>query len=335
MPDHQTLLVRRAVAGGIGLVVLILIIVGISGCLRSQHRSALESYNHNVSSIGTESVQQVAQPLFKALTGAASKNALDVELSIDTLKMTAQDEANRAKSLDTPSEMAGAQRDFLLTTDLRASAVGRIAQLIRIALGTTGAQQATNQIAGQMEVLLSSDVVYSQRVAPLIQQALSSAGVNDMPTDPSRWVTDLGWLDPSTVSARIGGSAAATGPIAPGPHGHSLTSTSVGSNTLAPSPTLNHVSGGTNPTFTIALQNGGSSAETNVKVDVAVSGGGKNVTATKTIDKTQPGQTASVDIPVSGVPLSTATRVTVNIEAVPGEKNLANNKGVYTVVFGP
>jgi hypothetical protein len=336
-PDHQTLMVRRGVALVVGLVLLILIIVGISGCLKSQRRSALESYNRNVSSIGTEAVQQVAQPLFKAISGASSKNALDVELQIDQLKMTAQDEASRAKGLSVPGEMAGAQRNFELTADFRASAVGKIAEQIRSALGTTGAGGAEAQIAGQMEVLLASDVVYAQRVVPLIQQALNDNGIHDQPTSPSRFIDDLGWLDPNTVGTRLTGSASATtsGTVAPGPHGHSLSAVSVGANALAQAPAVNRVAGGSNPTFTVQVANGGGSTEHNVKVDVTVEAGGKKITATKTIDTTQPGQTASVDIPVTGVPLSTAARVTVNIEAVPGEKNLANNKGTFTAVFGP
>ena len=329
-------MVRRGVAGVIGLVILILIIVGISGCLRSQRRDALKTYNKNVSSLATESVQQVGDPLFKALSSAGSKNALDVELQIDQLKMTAQDQASRAKGLDTPSEMAGAQRSFLLVMDLRASAVGAIAQQIRAALGTTGASDAAAKIAGQMEVLLASDVLYSQRVVPLIQQALNDNGVHDQTTSPSRFVTDLGWLDPSTVSGRISGQAAATTAAAtPGPHGHSLDSVSVGGNTLAPAPSVNRISGGSSPTFTAQVSNGGGSPEKNVKVDVTVTAGGKTISATKTIDTTQPGQTASVDIPVTGVPLSTAAKVVVNVEGVPGEKNLSNNKGTFTAVFGP
>lgn len=334
--DHQTLMVRRGVAGVVALVILILIIVGISGCLRSQRRDALKSYNTNVSNLAAESVQQVGVPLFKNLTGASTKNALDVELAIDQLKMTAQDQASRAKGLDTPSEMAGAQRSFLLVMNLRASAVSMVAQQIRGALGTTGASDATAKIAGQMEVLLASDVLYAQRVAPLIQQALNDNGVHDQPTSPSRIVTDLGWLDPSTVSSRLGGqSSASATPATPGPHGHSLDSVSVAGNTLTPAPAVNRISGGSSPTFTVSLTNGGASTEHNVKVDVSVVAGGKTVTATKTIDTTQAGQSTSVDIPVTGVPLSTAAKVTVNIEAVPGEKNVANNKGAYTAVFGP
>ena len=38
-------------------------------------------------------------------------------------------------------------------------------------------KQASTQIAGAMEIFLASDVIYSQRVAPLIQQTLADDGI--------------------------------------------------------------------------------------------------------------------------------------------------------------
>src|SRR5207302_114866 len=83
---------------------------------------------------------------------------------------------------------------------------------------------------------------------------------------------------------RAGGqSSASATPTTPGPHGHSVDSVSVGGNTLTPAPAVNRISGGSSPTFTVSLTNGGASTEHNVKVDVSVVAGGKTVTATKTI----------------------------------------------------
>jgi len=108
---------------------------------------------------------------------------------------------------------------------------------------------------------------------------------------------------------------------------------SVGANTLASEPTLNHVSGGSNPTFTVNVENGGESAETNVKVNVTVTAGGKQFKASHAIEKVEPGKTVSVDIPVNGVPLGEAAKVETEVEKVPGETNTENNKGTFLAVF--
>ena len=73
---------------------------------------------------------------------------------------------------------------------------------------------------------------------------------------------------------------------------------SVGSTALEPSPALDHISGGSNPTFTVKVEDSGSNPETGVKVEVSVTAGGKQYKASHVINKTEPGATANVDIPV-------------------------------------
>jgi hypothetical protein len=52
------------------------------------------------------------------------------------------------------------------------------------------------------------------------------------------------------------------------------------------------------------------------------------------IDRTEQGKTVNVEIPVAGVPFSVASKVVANIEGVPGENDLENNKGTYLAIFG-
>ncbi len=51
------------------------------------------------------------------------------------------------------------------------------------------------------------------------------------------------------------------------------------------------------------------------------------------INKTEPGSTSPVDIPVEGVAVGAASRVSVYVKPVPGETNTENNKQTYDVVF--
>jgi hypothetical protein len=332
--DQHTLMVRRRIAAGVGVVLLILIILLVNGCLKGQKSQALKDYNHEASTLAQQFDERVSRPLFNALTGASGKSALSVEVQVDQLRVQAQDLASRVKKVSAPGEMSAAQNDLLLAFDLRSEAVSKVAALVPTALGGQG-KQAIDKIAGDMEIFLASDVIYSQRVVPLIAEALANAGIQGLATAPSRSLPNIGWLEPTTAEARITGKAAGAEnkETTSGTHGSSLTGVSVGANTLAPEPTLNHVSGGSNPTFTVNVENGGESTETNVKVNVAVTSGGKQFKASKTIEKIEPGKTAGVDIPVSGVPLGAAAKVEVNVEKVPGESNTENNKGTFLVVF--
>lgn len=331
--DHHATMVRRRVAAGVAIALLILIVLLINGCLKRGKQQALESYNSDVSKLAESSNQQVARPLFSELVGASSKSALDVEVQVNQLRRQAQELAERAEKLKTPGEMASAQRSVLLALNLRVEGLTKIAALIRTALGGQS-QQASSTIAGDMEIFLASDVIWSQRVVPLVQQALKDGGVGGQSTAASHFVPNLGWLEQKTVLARISGQGSASGgPVAPGTHGHSLVGVSVATNKLAPSPTLNHVSGGANPTFTVTVENAGSNPETNVKVDVSVTSEGRTLKASHVIDKTEPGRTVNVDIPVTGVALGAASRISVDVEAVPGESETANNKATYLAIF--
>ena len=330
--DQHTLMVRRRVAVGIGVVLLIVIILIINGCLKSQKQQALKDYNRNVSQIARESDERVSRPFFETISGAGAKSALNAEVQVDQLRILAQSLANHAGSLSVPGDMTGAQRNFTLTQNLRVEGLTKVAAQLPTALGAQG-KQAITLIAGDMEIFLASDVIYSQRVVPLIQQTLASNGVHGVATASSHFLPNLGWLDPTTAEGRITGKGASASAPVTGNHGSALKGVSVGPTTLEGEPTLNHITGGGNPTFTVQVENSGESAETNVKVNVAVTVSGKQITASHVIEKTEPGKTASVDIPVTGIPLGAAAKIEVNVEAVPGENDLENNKGTFLAVF--
>jgi hypothetical protein len=327
-------MVRRRIAAGVAVVLLIVIVLVINGCLKSQKQQSLKDYAHKVSALGSESENQVAKPLFSALSGASGKSALDVEVQVDQLRILAQNIASKAKELSVPGEMTGAQRDLLLALNFRVEGVTKIAALLPAALGGQG-KQASSKIAGDMQTFLASDVIYSQRVVPLIHEELSSNGVREVTVAASRFLPNLGWLEPETVNARLTGqgSSAAQNQNVTGNHGSALVSTSVGTNTLAPEPTINHISGGGSPTFTLTVENSGEFNESSVKAEINVAAGGKQYKASHVINQTQPGSKVNVEIPVSGIPLGVASKIQISIEGVPGENDLENNKSTYLAIF--
>src|SRR5919108_551492 len=71
--DQQTLMVRRGVAAGVILLVVILAVVGIRGCLNSQKKQSLKDYNRNSAALIQES-DQISQKFFGELgaTGGAT-----------------------------------------------------------------------------------------------------------------------------------------------------------------------------------------------------------------------------------------------------------------------
>lgn len=334
--DRHAVLVRRRIAAGVGVVLLIVIALVIDGALKSGRESALREYNRDAGEVVGESDGRVSRPLFETLAGASGKSPLDVENDVNGLRATAQQQAAHAKSLSVPGEMREAQRNLLLVLDLRAEGLAKIADQIGPAL-SNHAKQATAYIAGAMEMFLASDVVYSQRVAPLIQQALAGDDVHGVSTAGTSFLPNLGWLEPSTVSQRLTGqssSSSSSAQLAPGTHGSALLGVSVGSSALEAEPAVNKLPGGSTQTFTVKVEDSGSNPETDVKVEATVTAEGKQYKASRVIPKTEPGAVSNVEIPVEGVPQGTGVKVAVYVLPVPGETNVENNKGTYVAVFG-
>ena len=338
--DPQQLMVRRAVALGIGALVLILLVLGIKGCLNSRTENALKDYTRNVSSIVNDSNYQVSKRLFELLNSGASGSTAELQQNVNQVRVTAEDDVKRAQALDTPGDMVAAQQRLLDTLTLRSEGVRAIAEQLPNLEGDQ-AEAAANKIAGQMSAFLGSDVLYSQRVVPYIYDPLKSHGIdttgsNKLPE--SVFLPDTQWLDAGFVRKQLtgkGGGSTSGGAVRPGTHGHGLVGTSVGDVTLQPGGVLNRVAGAANPVFTVKFQNQGENDEFDVKVKVTITGGPKPISVQKTIDQTTHGSgDLSVQVPLGQTPpLNTPVKTTVSILPVPGETKTDNNTATYTVIF--
>ncbi|MGZ4270689.1 MAG: hypothetical protein ACXVFN_12240 [Solirubrobacteraceae bacterium] len=335
-PDRQTARTRQAVFLGIVLLVFILLAVGINSCRNGAKENALKDYNRNVTAVIKDSDGQIGAPFFQLLNNAQRQSS-DLQVQVNQLRLAADEDLKRAKGFDVPGEMSAAHRNLELVLSLRAQALQRIAAQIPTALGRGGAsQQAISSIAAQMQAFLASDVVYSQRVAPLIRDGLDKSGVSGQQISGSRFIPDISWLAPATVSGKLGKSATSSngGPVAPGLHGHGLVSVTAGGVTLQPGGAVNRVVAAADTSFTVNFANQGDNDEQNVKVGLRVAGGGKNITQNKTIASTKAKSNATVTIPLGQAPpVGQAATVTVSIAPVPGEKNTSNNRSQYTVIF--
>ena len=231
-PEEQRVFVRRLVAGGVGLVVVILLIVLIQGCLSSQKEDALKSYNTDSGRIVTQSDQAGTQ-LFKDLSTGGT-NPQNLQVQVNALRGDAEQQVEAAKKLDVPDEMKQAQQDFILALELRRDALTKIASELPAALSKQASSSgpAIAQITGQMQAFLASDVVYSLRVGAADRQGAGRQWHRRPAHRAEPFLGDpLSWLDKNVVTQRLsgaGGTAAASGKAAPGVHGHSLDSVSVG-----------------------------------------------------------------------------------------------------------
>jgi hypothetical protein len=340
--DSQTLLVRRAIAGVAIVVVLLVLVLLVNSCRNSQKENALKDYNREVSSIATESSTQVGAEFFRLLGEGGSESPQDLQTAISSFRNQADLQLTQAEGLSVPDDMKGAQTSLLAALEWRRDGLDYIAQRIRTALGDQGdtADEAIQQIAGQMEVFLASDVAYETRVTPFIRTALEDNDIRGQSIARSRFLPSLDWLQPEVVAEQLGQQLSAGAgrnsnePTGPGLHGTQIDSVAYGDVTLQPD-APNQLTFTPETTFAVNFTNGGENDEFDVKVTVRIQGGsGKPISMTDTIDQIAPGAAATANLALEDPPpLGSAVTIRVRVQPVPGEEKTDNNESEYQAIF--
>jgi hypothetical protein len=345
--DAQTVLVRRMIAGIVGLLILLLLFFGVRACNNSRHKNALRDYTTKVTQIGTESQQQ-GETFFRAMEGAGQTSPTELYQNVLGIKGSADQSLKQAEALSVPGDMTDAQQSFLIALELRRNGLQKVSDDIRNALGDEGdnADEAIKRIAGQMRAFDASDVLYNTRVQPFMKASLQDAGVGGNIT-PSQFLREISWVSPAYVASKLGTRLSTGGdgggtptdknqPTGPGLHGTGLNATSYGDVTLSPTASnrLTYVKG---QPFTVAFTNQGDNDEFNVKVTVKIqlaSGSGTPITLNKTVEKVAKGEKATVELPLNrDPPLGAVVNVNVTVAKVPGEEKTDNNKSTYPTLF--
>jgi hypothetical protein len=328
-PERQQILLRRGLALGAGLLVLILIVLGVRGCLDARQDRALRDYAQDVTQI-VEETNQTSESFFAKLSdpGSLSVTEFVAEVSADRSAMDSY--VARVDSLDAPGDMSDAQTALELTYALRGDAMTEIAERMSTALGDVGAEKATAAVANQMRKLVASDVLYAAVVRPRINAVLADHGIEADDVPESIFVPDgTNWLEESSISEALGSvTGAASGEATPGVHGLGLIGTGVNGTELVPETTTS-VSAEETPEVEVQVQNQGESTENGVTVTVTVDG---TNTLQQDISSIEAGETGSVTIPLTPAPSGEVT-LEVVVEPVPGEQVSENNEATYTVEF--
>jgi hypothetical protein len=330
--------VRRAVAAGALLVVILLIVLGVHSCQASATTNALKSYAESVNSLITRSDSNSAQ-LFGVLNNNSGSNAVTIQTEVDQAEKTAAGILSDAKSQSVPDQVNTANQNLVMALQMRVDGITGIANDIQPALANSSdSNDAITGIARQMARFYASDVLYKLYAVPEMVGALHADGIavggqNGEPVNPNQFLPDVQWLLPSFIQTELhatvpGSSSSAK--LAPGTHGHALDSVSVAGTTLQTGST-NTIPAKPAPAFTLNFTNSGSNNETDVVCKVTVNGTG--VSGTTTVPETSAGKPATCQVTLSSTPPTGTYTVEATIEPVRGETNLANNSLSFPVTF--
>jgi hypothetical protein len=330
-PDRdRQILVRRLIAVAAGLLILILIILGVRGCLDARKEREFENFVSDLNSLVAES-QQLSDGFFTRLNDPEGLSELEFEAEVKADRGAAEGLVDRAQNLTAPSELKPAQADLVLAFELRRDGLTQISDQIGTALGDEGSEEATAEIAEDMQYFVASDVLY-RRAQEEIDAVLAEEQIRGE-APQSQFLPDTGLLDETAVAealAPITGETAARG----GLHGLGLV---VGGTVLQPgdlaltegAPVTAAPEG--DLSLEVQVENQGDSAESDVAVSVEVNG---SEAGEGTVDTIEPGAIETVDVPLdfSPTPGDTAT-IDVLAVPVPGEEVADNNEMSFEVTF--
>ena len=336
-------MVRRAIAIGGGLLVLLLLYLGIRGCQASQKEQGFKDYVRDASELVAESDQQ-STALFDLL-GDPGNSEVDFTSNVNGSKVQAEQLVDRAKKTDVPDELKGAHENLVETLEFRRDGLDGIAREVAASGGEDGEGSANERIAAQMQFFLTSDVIYSQRFLPKLLGTIEEEDLDqDVPVpdtlrDPEAvaFLPEIGWLRPATVGDRLAGVGGGGGdePAAPGLHG-----TGLGSVTVKPSGaaltegTAAQIPAAADVSFDIEIANQGEHPEEGIIVAVEISGSGDPIELEETLDAISPGESKVVNVPLAETPpIGEPVDINVRIEPVAGEEKTDNNEASFTAIF--
>jgi hypothetical protein len=350
--DDRTLLLRRGGAAGLVLLVIIGLVFGVKAVLNHQALQGLRSYSTELNQLVAEEKTNVRDAFFPDIVDSFSNpNPAGVPETLQQLISVEHTYYTQAQSWSVPSQMVAAQRDYVLALGLRYQALQTIQGQMSLALGGGGGQvQAIKLIAGAMETLLTSDGIYAQRVAPLVDEALAKAGVTGLSTDPSVFLPDVQWLIPATVAQRVLGFVPLGFPggiPTGGSPGHELVSVTVPSEGILQSGTssftkIPYTSAGI--TFVLTILDSGNVQVPDVMSDISFFKAGESTSCLTTqappIRLSKPGATYMSSIVFAGGTCSNVSQfynqvlqMTATVQPVPGETDKSNNSMKFYVEF--
>jgi hypothetical protein len=329
-------MLRRTIALIGGVLVLILLVLGVRGCLNARKENAIKDYSNDSAELLRESKEDGDQ-LFKLLQGeGGTDQATAIINQLNGYRTASASRVDRAEALDVPGDLKGAQSELLEVLELRRDGFADITDALQVALGDQDRRQGSDDVAVQMQVFLASDIVDQKRFRPQLFDVLRDQSLSAPDLPKNGFVPDIEWLQPDFVADQVNALRTGTGgggEAAPGLHGNGIGGVTLGGVALAPGGSASVQLSG-DLAFEIQVQNQGENTENDVVVRVTVGDGGDADEQEETIDTIAAGELKTVTIPLSKQP-PTGQNVPIKVEVkpVPGEQKTDNNTQESSVIF--
>jgi hypothetical protein len=323
----------------VAFVVFLVVVFGllIESCASASKHDAYANYMEDVGKLATQSTAN-GKSLSTVLT-TPGLSVAQIETRLRGLSGQEQQNVTAAENLDPPGRLRDENLHLIEAFQLRVSGIDGLASTFQKTANSKSTTADSQLLAAQGQRLTASDVVWDDLFKANAVAQLQHDGVSGVNVPDSHFVASPDLMTAHSMALvlqRIRG--AATGTPAPGLHG-----TDIGTVTAQPggqvlsASSLTTVTATTDLAFTVVVENGGDSQEVQIPVTLTIDrpqAQGGPIVRTQRIDVINPGESKTVSFGNLGqVPFASQTTVRVDVKAVPGETNTANNSYSYPVIF--
>jgi hypothetical protein len=334
-PSGYTPLFRLAGLIAFAIAIVVLMAFWVQSCRSESQRDAYRGYMDAVRAIAADS-EQVGEELNAALTTPGIKTE-ELRQRLDGLAQQQEQDVLRARELTPPGRLRLQHQQAVEALQFRVLGLRRLQEALAQSEGLQNPGEAGALLATQMRRLVASDVIWSDQFMEPAMEVLRSENIGGIEVPGSSFLSNPDLATERAMAPvweRIQG--AATGGTRTGLHGNALVSVRAlpGGQVLSRDQE-NVVTATADLAFEATVENSGESQEVRVKVHLTVDQDPRPIRKEQVIDLINPGERKTVVFRDLGqiVQFQQRTAVEVDVEAVPGEQNLANNSATYQVTF--
>jgi hypothetical protein len=334
-PAGFTPLLRLVGLVAFAILIIVLLVFWAQSCRSDSKHDAYADYMDEMGQVARDSTQ-VGRQLNTILTTPGIRQA-QLQNRLDGLAQQQEQDVARAREIVPPGPLREEHRSAVAALEERVVGLRRLQDAFQQTASQTDRDEAGELLATQMRRFVASDVMWEDlfrvpAVATLQQEDISGVRV---PESVFLTTPDLATARAmAPVFDRIHG--ASTGGTPTGTHGNGIVQTrALPTGQVLKTGEDNTVVATADLAFEVTVENSGDSQEVRVQVRLTVQQSPRPIEKQATIDLINAGERKTVVFRNLGqiVQFAQKTNVVVDVDAVPGEKNTANNKSTYPVIF--
>ena len=335
-PTGLTPLLRLVGLISFAILIILLLVLWVNGCRADQRKNAYKHYVQKVSDLAGQS-DRLGKRLNTLLTTRGTKETA-VEQELTGLAVQQQQLTAAANKIGPPGRLRSQHDHVLDAFELRTNGLNGMAGAFQSTASSKKSNLAGSELAKQMRRLVASDVIWEDFFKEPTKSELKKLGITGVVVPDSIFVPNADIATTGSMKQvwlRIHGASTGGSGASCTPRGTRIVSTKVlpAGQTLSTT-SLNTIQQKQNLQFVVTVENSGCAQEVRVPVRVTIQQTPKPLTATQTIDIINPNEQKPVTFGNLGLPpLDQRTTLTVEVEPVPQEAKVDNNKATYAVQF--